>query len=78
MLEKRISRDVSGRELVMFTCRTNEETGNKDVVFKGRNNLYSVTYTQIVEALVRRNALEEFMSQLIVAAKQQGYCVTSL
>lgn len=77
MLEKKISQSILGCELVMFTCRTDEKTGAGDVLFKGSKSCYSVTYLQLAEALDKMNALEEFMSRMMIAAKQRGCCVTS-
>lgn len=77
MLGQKIYQEMYGEERVLFTCRTNEVTGDKDVVFRGRRRFYSVTYAQIAEALDKVNVLEEFMRQMSIAARQRGCCLTS-
>ena len=77
MLEQKIYQEIYGKERILFTYRTDEVTGDRDVVFRGRKSFYSVTYAQIAEALDKVNVLEEFMRQMSIAARQRGCCLTS-
>lgn len=77
MQESKISKIVNGREHVLFTCRSDKETGDGYLLFRGRKTFYPVTYEQMVEALDQMDLLGEFVRRINLAAQQRGCIVTS-
>lgn len=76
MEEHKIGKVVNGKERIFFECRIDEEAGISDLLFRGRKDMYPVTYEEIIEALDERNLLEEFVRKITLAAKERGCVVT--